>query len=227
MHRLRSAPGFKIDLHVHTVLGSIDSSLEPDQLTEAMRRSGMDAVLLTEHQRVCPPAELAALAPQAPDRLFGATEWSTDLGHVLVLGLDRRPSGLYRAHELRERVLREGGFMIAAHPFRYYFQPWHFGLGSAHEDRRTRSIEEAALLPLLRYVDAVESLNGNSLDAENALAAAVAERLGLPQTGGSDAHAAQTLGSCYTVLDERPEDLIDIIRQLRDGRCQPAANSTP
>ena len=37
------------DLHVHTVKGSSDSSLTPEQLIEEAQRIGLDGVCLTEH----------------------------------------------------------------------------------------------------------------------------------------------------------------------------------
>ncbi len=213
---------FSIDLHVHTVLGSADSSLEPGMLAAAMRRRGLDGVLLTEHDRIVTSAEVEAVCRQTPGLVLAATEWSTDLGHILVLGLDRRPPGFYRAAELRDCVLERGGFMIAAHPFRYVLQPWHFRHEPLPAERRELSIEDAAALPLFRHVDAIESLNGNTTDEENRLAQAVAERLGLPQTGGSDAHAPATLGSCLTVLEHAPACIDDLIALLRAGRCCPA-----
>jgi predicted metal-dependent phosphoesterase TrpH len=212
---------FTIDLHVHTVLGSSDSSLDPAMLSEAMCRRGVDGVLLTEHDRVVTPAEVAAVRRQTPGVVLAATEWSTDLGHILVLGLERRPPGFYRAVELREHVLAHGGLMIAAHPFRYFLQPWHFRHEALPAERRTLSIDEAAALPLFRLVDAIETLNGNTTDEENDLACAVAERLGLPQTGGSDAHAPATLGTCLTVLPHAPESMSDLTALLRAGRCCP------
>ena len=207
---------------MHTVLGSTDSSLEPQALGEAMHARELDGVLLTEHDRIVTPPEVQALRRQAPGLVLAATEWSTDLGHILVLGLERRPAGLYKAAELREYVLAHGGFMIAAHPFRYFLQPWHFRHEALPAERRDLSVAEATALPLFRLVDAIESLNGNTTDEENWLAGAVADRLGLPQTGGSDAHAAATLGNCVTVLAHPPESMADLIAQLRAGRCAPA-----
>lgn len=212
---------FTIDLHVHTVLGSSDSSLDPAQLPLAMRRRGVDGVLLAEHDRVVTAPEVAAIRRQVPGLVLAATEWSTDLGHILVLGLDRRPPGLHQLADLRAYVLEHGGLMIAAHPFRYFLQPWHFRNEGLPAQRRDVSVEEAAALPLFRLVDAVETLNGNTTDEENALAAAVAERLGLPQTGGSDAHAFATLGTCMTALKRPPASITELIAELRAGRCTP------
>lgn len=222
-----SAPpfAFTIDLHVHTVLGSTDSSLEPEALAPAMARRGLDGVLLTEHDRIVTPAEMKNVARITPGPVFAATEWSTELGHILVLGLERRPPGLHKAQELREHVLMHGGFMIAAHPFRYFLQPWHFRHGPLPAERRNLSVEDAAALPLFGLVDAVESLNGNTTDEENRLAGAVAERLGLPQTGGSDAHTPATVGTCATVLAHVPDNLADLIAQLRAGLCHPVRGS--
>ena len=212
---------FVIDLHVHTVLGSTDSSVEPEALGPAMARRGLNGVLLTEHDRVVTQPEVTAVRRLVPGLVLAATEWSTDLGHILVLGLERRPPGLHKAEELRAHVLKHGGFMIAAHPFRYFLQPWHFRHEALPSERRNFSLDQAAALPLFRLVDAVETLNGNTTDEENRLAGAVAERLGLPQTGGSDAHSHAVLGTCATALAYPPDSIASLIAQLRAGHCYP------
>ena len=60
-------------------------------LAEALRRRSVDGVLLTEHDRVVTPAEVAAVRRQTPGLVLAATEWSTDLGRILVLDIYTRP----------------------------------------------------------------------------------------------------------------------------------------
>ncbi len=51
-----------IDLHTHTQPLSHDSLLSPDELIEAARAAGLDAVCLTEHDFVWGPEEVRALS---------------------------------------------------------------------------------------------------------------------------------------------------------------------
>jgi predicted metal-dependent phosphoesterase TrpH len=52
----------------------------------------------------------------------------------------------------------------------------------------------------LSGICAVEGYNGCNLHAFNTRAIETAEALHLPFTGGSDAHAPEEVGSCYTVF---------------------------
>lgn len=208
---------FSLDLHVHTVQGSSDSSLTPAEVQREARRLGLDGVCVSEHERIWSEAELRQHTGCL--EILPATEWSTDAGHVLVLGLSQRPPGLYRIAELRDHVRAAGGLMVAAHPFRYVLQPWSFRLRGVVPGGRRLSLAEACDLPLLHHVDAIEVLNGNCTDEENDLATAVAERLRLPGTAGSDAHSAATLASCVTLLPCRPAGIVDVIEAIRQRRC--------
>jgi len=46
------------------------------------------------------------------------------------------------------------------------------------------------------------------------------ETLGLPGTGGSDAHQVQAVGSCVTLFAVEIRSEEDFIREIRAGRIQ-------
>ncbi|HLC29146.1 MAG TPA: hypothetical protein VJL07_06855, partial [Dehalococcoidia bacterium] len=118
--------GTIVDMHVHTVRGAADSSLTPDQLIEEARRIGLTGVNISEHDRVWEPHLLDEFRERSGLFVSRGMEVSTDMGHMIVVGLDRYVPGIRRAAELR-RVLDEvGGFMTVAHPFRHFFDPIHF-----------------------------------------------------------------------------------------------------
>jgi len=50
---------------------------------------------------------------------------------------------------------------------------------------------------------AIEGFNGANLSAFNEKALETAEDLGIPYTGGSDAHQPREVGSCFTEFRER------------------------
>jgi hypothetical protein len=100
--------------------------------------------------------------------------------------------------------------MIAAHPFRGFLL---FGFSEL-----SLSVEEAAARDVFQYVDGLEICNCKVTDGENDLARQVAERLGLPGVGGSDAHAVHEVGRCVTVFEENIEDEKELVAQIRAGR---------
>ncbi|MCH7554759.1 MAG: DUF1465 family protein [Proteobacteria bacterium] len=53
-------------------------------------------------------------------------EVSTDMGHILALGLREYVGGIRHAETLREVADDQGAFLVVAHPFRHYFDPVYF-----------------------------------------------------------------------------------------------------
>ena len=66
--------------------------------------------------------------------------------------------------------------------------------------------------------DAVEAFNSQSAQHHNAQARAVAEELGLPVTGGSDAHAPFRVSLGYLTMDLEPESTDAAIAQILKGK---------
>ncbi len=145
-------------------------------------------------------------------------EVSTDLGHMIVVGLKQYVAGIRRAEELR-RVLDDlGGFMVVAHPFRHWFDPVYFR--KQGKEPFTMTPEQAAeRMPVFQLVDAIEALNGANTPRENLFALRVAKVLGKPVTGGSDAHSTLRhrllLHGAGAGTVATPEELL---RELHAGR---------
>ena len=212
--------GTIVDMHVHTTRGASDSALRPEELAGEALRLGLSGVHLSEHDRLWDPYELDRYRKQ--HRLFVANgmEVSTDLGHILTLGLDRYVPGIRRPEELRRVVQEAGGYMIASHPFRHLFDPAHFRrMGGKPFDLTP---EQAARLPVFQLVDAVEALNGCNTLQENLFALRVAQVLGKPVTGGSDAHSNQGVAIYVTVFDHELESQEEMLEELRAGRFHAA-----
>lgn len=197
----------RVDLHMHTSPRSQCSVMKPLAAVKEAARLGLDAVCFTEHHIIWPPDELRSLEDSAGIRLFGGTEITTDQGDILVFGLDTEIEQVTPIAELRQVVEGEGGYMIAAHPFRGFLL---FGLGQLG-----MAAEEAAKRPLFQYVDAVEVCNGRLTRPENEMAQQVATYLGLPGVGGSDAHRIDEIGRCITVFDEPPADERELVAAIR------------
>ena len=86
----QSAPGTILDSHVHTVRGAADSELQPADLLAEARRRGLSGINVSEHDRVWERPQWEAFVAEAPDLFISqGMEVSTDLGHVVVFGIDR------------------------------------------------------------------------------------------------------------------------------------------
>ena len=75
---------------------------------------------------------------------------------------------------------------------------------------------------MLERVDAIETLNGGCSRQANLTATRLAEEIGLPQVGGSDAHIASQVGKCVTVFTDDIRDEAELIEALRQGNCRAA-----
>ncbi|MEE8369592.1 MAG: hypothetical protein V3S00_02350, partial [Dehalococcoidia bacterium] len=112
--------GSIIDLHIHTIVGSLDSGITLKRLAEGAKAAGLTGVVPSEHQTQWTPEEISRFREESGLFAFAAREWSTDMGHVITLGLDRQMPQIIRVRELREICLDKGAFMIMCHPFRYF-----------------------------------------------------------------------------------------------------------
>jgi len=207
---------FLVDLHVHTTGGSADASLRPVQLGPEAGKLGLHGVAVTEHFRVWTDYEVESHAAGTGLLILPGQEYSTSLGHILAFGVkpfsgdSRDPAALYAAAE------RDGGLLIAAHPFRYFFRTPTQGYHPS--TMRTSDPAEAATLPIFQFVHAIEALNGHCTEEENDFAGEVAALLGLPTTAGSDAHYADDLGRCVTGLERPVSNVNELIEAIYSGR---------
>ncbi len=210
-----SLTGPFIDLHVHTSPASPCSSAPVDALIVEAKRIGLDGICLTDHNYVWSPEDVDELRQRHGFLVLRGNEITTDQGDVLVFGLDRDIQGIIRLEDLRVEVVRAGGFMIAAHPFRGFLT---FGV-----DKLGLTPEKAMTRKLFQFVDAVEILNGKVNEEENRFATEVARRLDLVLTGGSDAHEVGEVGQYATRMSSPVRDGQDLIEALRTGLTGPVA----
>jgi predicted metal-dependent phosphoesterase TrpH len=205
---------YLIDLHVHTRLGSLDSSIEPAVLVEHARRAGLSGIALTEHYRQWTAWEIERWSTEDV-RLYPAAEVSTDLGHLLAFGFPGFPSARTAA-ELAEEARDCGGALVLAHPFRGFFDSphhWLNGEGSAAAPPLERAARRST-----GVVHGVEVLNNGCTEEENRLADRLRQAIGCPGVAGSDAHLAAHIGRHATPFAVLPRDAGDLAGMLRSGR---------
>ncbi len=212
-------PGTIVDMHVHTVRGASDSSLTPDQLIGVARRIGLTGVNICEHDRVWGGRQINKFREQSGLFVSRGMEVSTDMGHMIVIGLDSYLPGIRKATELRRVVDDVGGFMIVAHPFRHFFDPVHFRRDGRPPFDMTPE-EAAERITVLRLVDELEVANGGCTPLENQFALRVARVLGKRGIGASDCHSTQGVGCFVTAFEEELRDQAHMLRALRGARYQ-------
>jgi predicted metal-dependent phosphoesterase TrpH len=214
-----ASQGMVIDLHVHSAPASPCSTNPLERLIEEARSVGLDGICLTDHNYRWDPHEIAALRRKHGYLILRGNEITTDQGDVLVIGLEEDIKGVIKLSDLRDKVLKAQGFMIAAHPFRGFLT---FGIGYLG-----LTPKKAGKRPIFQGVDAVEVMNSRVSEKENRFAAQVAEMLGLPVVGGSDAHQPGEVGRFATRFADPIGDERDLIEALKKGRFSPIVFNGP
>ena len=205
-----------IDLHVHTSPKSYCSALDLHALVKKAKKIGLDGVCLTEHDMVWDKKSIDTLREEYDFVFLRGMEVSTNLGHILVYGLEDYVDGIWRASNLRQVTDQAGGVMIAAHPFRDSYIPWR----TNPEYLKTMNLEAVTQKPIFSLVHSMEVLNGERPDPENNLSCLIAEKLHMKGTGGSDSHSEHALGRCVTKFENDIETDEDLIRELKLGRFE-------
>jgi predicted metal-dependent phosphoesterase TrpH len=197
------------DLHVHTNVGSADSIIDPEDIVRMARQAGLDGLCITEHG--ISKSELAEkLSLKNGILVLSGIEATTDLGDILVFGVDSYPGNIFEARELHKFVKKAGGVMIAAHPFRSELTDTY--------PAANLTLEMASRRPLFQLVDAIEAANGWSSEKDVEFCYKVGQLLELGQTGGSDAHMSKQIGCCVTVFSADIKNEADFIRELKRGQ---------
>ena len=200
----------KFDLHMHTTRYSPDSAMDPFDLVRRARAIGLDGVVITEHDRLWPERELEELRAVEPGLVvLAGIEVSCREGHFLAYGVhDASPiAPVIGVAALCREVHRQGGAVVAAHPFR-----WGQPFDAILRDERPE-------------LDGLELMT-NNMDAECRRRAAQVQRSHhLAGLGSSDAHAEDVLGICYTEFADTIRNAAELSEAIRKHRT--SAHESP
>jgi predicted metal-dependent phosphoesterase TrpH len=190
---------FTVDLHVHSKYSG-DNISEPEEAVLKAIELKLDGIAFTEHYSYEASEPVERLKEKYRDsiRIFRGVEFSSAEGHCLIFGVntDTLPIKHAPVEEVVRIVNDSGGVLIPSHPYR---------IGNSMGD----------IIRLIRGLCAVEGYNGCNMHAYNAKAVETARSLHLPYTGGSDAHAPEEVGMCYTEFDDEitDDDLIPLLKK--------------
>lgn len=191
---------FRVDLHVHSKYSG-DNVSEPEESILKAIDLKLDGIAFTEHYSYEASEPVERLKEKYGDsiRIFRGVEFSSAEGHCLIFGVNTDALSIKDApvEEVVRIVNKSGGVVIPSHPYR---------IGNSLGDVIHRA----------KGICAVEGYNGCNMHAYNAKAVEAAISLHLPYTGGSDAHAPEEVGMCYTEFDDGVAD-DDLILLLKKG----------
>jgi predicted metal-dependent phosphoesterase TrpH len=196
---------FKADLHVHSCYSS-DSLITPQDLVFYAKKRGLDAVAVTDHNRVDGALKIARETTEL--LIIPGIEVSSAHGHIVGLNVHEViPRGL-SADETVDRIHAAGGVAVACHPFALF----KGCLGKNVSDK----------------FDAIEAINARAVPFGRSCRKAeeAAKRLGLSRVAGTDAHYGPQIGYGYTVIDAEPT-VEAIVKAIVAGRCEPFGQPVP
>jgi hypothetical protein len=189
----------KIDLHVHTRFSrdAINGFLD---INSACKRLGLDGYAVCDHDTI----EGLRLSESEGFVVVPGLEVSALGAHVLCLDpVEVVQSGLSIV-ETVEKIHAQGATAVLAHP-RALPRSFISLKGAVKAGFDAVEVANTAQIPF----GLVMSWNRD-----------LARKLGLPETGGSDAHFPETIGRSYTVVESDSRDPEDVIKAIRMGRTR-------
>jgi len=188
----------KTVFHVHTDY-SDDANASIEDVIDNARRAGVGCVAVTDHDTIEGAERLAEAAGSALQVIIGE-EVSTTEGHVIGLFLHEPIEPGLSARRAAELVHRQGGLVVAPHPFNRIF-----GCSLGDHVFRLRDL-----------IDIVEVCNAQNLSPlPDRRAEDFARRYRFPTLVGSDMHHRGYLDPCYQWLApfDGPETFLAAIKR--------------
>ena len=210
-----------VDLHAHSAPRSSCSRATLQDLVDAARARGVDALCLTEHDVMWAPEDLDAASREVGMPLFSGVELSTDVGHVLAYGPLARPLwSKYRFEQLLEEAERGALALVLPHPVRR-----EAGERAKRAGRGEPPPEEVGARMSWQHVHAVEAASTQTTADEQRLTASALAAVPRPAVAGSDAHGPGRAGAHATELDVAVRTVEDLVTELRNARVRPVRAS--
>ncbi|MDI6786548.1 MAG: PHP domain-containing protein [bacterium] len=195
----------KIDLHVHTIIGSPCSFIEIEELIERAKELSLDAVCITEHNNYKGIKVTRELSKKYNFLILRGMEVRCLDGDVIIV--EKSPQYFHHQEttiwELAQIIHKNQGIIYPVHPFRH-------GVPSI-QDNLYNNLE----------LDAIEILNGNCQESENNQALKASNELRLFGLGGSDAHSKNMIGKYITIFNHKIKNEKDLIKAIeqKDGQA--------
>ena len=189
----------KADLHIHTEY-SIDCNTPLAKIINRCLETGINCVAVADHGTVEGALEMQNLASFT---VIVAEEILTPHGEIMGMFLKETiPNGL-SVEETISQIRAQDGLVCVPHPF---------------DLLRLSALNEKVTAEIVEQIDVVEVFNSrNPFLHGTAKAQAFAEKYGITQSAGSDAHTLHEIGNAYVEMPEfKGKD--DFLQALAKGK---------
>ncbi len=212
---------FNVDMHVHSMYSG-ESLSRPGDIIDVALEKGLDAIVVTEHSSLRASSPFDKFRGKTRLTILRGAEISTDAGHMLVYGIDDKDwddwgkHGDVNARDLISRVNALGGIAVPAHPY-IIDNPSR----SALPKEPVASVDQRVVT--LSGLGAIEVCNGKTVNRPSIceMLGAAARNMGLPGTGGSDAHIPSDVGRSYTAFRVPVYSNKDLVAAVKSGVLYP------
>lgn len=206
-----------------------ESESEPEAIVEVAVKEGMDAICITEHESLWASAPFERLKETSPLIILRGVEINTDMGHMLVYGIQDRKWDDWGRHQTPEmsallrKVNELGGVVVPAHPFTVTRN------GFANGDGPKITVNEDLMQfkgnPAIVALEVCNGKRSKSHPVACRLVGALARNMGVPGTGGSDAHVPEDTGLAYTVFKNPIDSNSTLVAALLSRQFYPRSRA--
>jgi predicted metal-dependent phosphoesterase TrpH len=187
----------KADLHIHTKY-SMDSNTPLDKLIKRCLERDINCIAIADHGTTKGAIKLKQIAPFL---VIVAEEVLTPHGEIMGMFLKETvPSG-FSVEETISRIRAQGGLVCIPHPFDRF---------------RPSAMDGDTLEEIANKVDIIEVFNARTIPFQNLNGPRIfAQKHGLKQSAGSDAHTLYEIGNAYIEMPEfnGQDDFLEALAQ--------------
>ncbi len=189
----------RADFHIHTKY-SMDCNTPLEKIITRCLEAGINCIAISDHDTIEGALEMQKIAPFP---VIVAGEILTPQGEIMGMFLKEHvPIGL-PIEEAISRVKAQGALVCLPHPFDTF---------------RGLRIDNKRLEALVEQIDVIEVFNARSpFSAPTTKARTFAEKWGITQSAGSDAHSLAEIGNAYIEMPEF-EGKDDFLQALGKGK---------
>jgi len=126
----------KYGFHIHSKY-SHDCSKDIESILKYAEENKFDALAITDHNTTAGSIHASKLSKKI--QIIIGAEFSTDMGHILALNIDKDiekncefKEGKYKFEDIVREVKKQGGLLIAAHPYNSKFTKHPEAIGQLH-----------------------------------------------------------------------------------------------
>ena len=189
----------KADLHIHTEY-STDCDMPLEQIISRCLEIGINCIAISDHGTAEGALKMQSIAPFP---VIVAEEVLTSHGEITGMFLKETiPSGL-SVEQTISRIKAQGALVNIPHPFDMF---------------RQSSLDSSIIEAIVEQIDLIEVFNSRYFLLRSAAKAqAFAQKYGIPQSAGSDAHTPYEIGNAYVEMPEfNGKD--DFLQALKKGK---------